>query len=142
MIRRSKCVRVVLPQGNREKGITCAVLLRQCKRAYAQERLHQLCLASTPVAVAADTAPAVAPAAPVVAAPKRKLSYKEQRELDELPGRIEALEAEQAELNKQLADPDIYRKEAGNVATMHARVEAIDEELLTALARWEELGER
>jgi ABC transport system ATP-binding/permease protein len=96
----------------------------------------------TPVAVAADTAPVVAPAAPVVAAPKRKLSYKEQRELDELPGRIEALETEQAELNKQLADPDIYRKEAGNVATMHARVEAIDEELLTALARWEELGER
>jgi ATP-binding cassette subfamily F protein uup len=78
----------------------------------------------------------------VVAAPKRKLSYKEQRELDELPARIEALETEQAELNKQLADPDIYRKEAGNVAAMHARVEAIDEELLISLARWEELGER
>ena len=94
------------------------------------------------MSVAADTAPAVAPAAPVVAQPKRKLSYKEQRELDELPARIEALETEQAELNKQLADPDIYRKEAGNVATMHARVEAIDEELMAALARWEELGAR
>ncbi len=96
----------------------------------------------TPVSVATDTASAPAPAAPVVAQPKRKLSYKEQRELDELPARIEALEEEQAELNKQLADPDIYRKEAGNVATMHARVEAIDEELMTALARWEELGAR
>ena len=96
----------------------------------------------TPVAVAADTAPAAASVAPVVAQPKRKLSYKEQRELDELPARIEALETEQAELNKQLADPDIYRKEAGNVATMHARVEAIDEELMMALARWEELGAR
>ena len=96
----------------------------------------------TPVSVAADTAPAAAPAAPVVAQPKRKLSYKEQRELDELPARIEALEAEQAELNKQLADPDVYRKEAGNVTTMHARVEAIDEELMAALARWEELGAR
>ncbi len=80
----------------------------------------------TPVAVAADTAAPVAPAAPVVAQPKRKLSYKEQRELDELPARIEALETEQAELNKQLADPDIYRKEGANVAAMHARAEAID----------------
>ena len=96
----------------------------------------------TPVSVAADTAAVAAPAAPVVAQPKRKLSYKEQRELDELPARIEALETEQAELNKQLADPDVYRKEAGNVATMHARVEQIDEELLTLLARWEELGDR
>jgi len=78
----------------------------------------------------------------VVAQPKRKLSYKEQRELDELPGRIEALETEQAELNRQLADPDIYRKEGANVAAMHARVEAIDEELLVLLERWEQLGER
>ena len=71
--------------------------------------------------VATDVAEPVAPAAPVVAQPEtRKLSYKEQRELDELPERIEALETEQAELNKQLADPDIYRKEGGNVAVMHA----------------------
>ena len=96
----------------------------------------------TPVAVAADTAPASTPAAPVVAQPKRKLSYKEQRELDELPGRIEALETEQAELNKQLADPDIYRKEGANVAAMHARVEEIDELLMTLLERWETLGQR
>ncbi|MBI2734448.1 MAG: ATP-binding cassette domain-containing protein [Aquabacterium sp.] len=96
----------------------------------------------TPVTVAADTAAPVAPAAPVVAQPKRKLSYKEQRELDELPGRIEALEAEQAELNKQLADPDIYRKEGANVAAMHARVESIDEELMGLLERWELLSAR
>ena len=96
----------------------------------------------TPVAVAADTAPASTPAAPVVAQPKRKLSYKEQRELDELPGRIEALETEQAELNKQLADPDIYRKEGANVAAMHARVEEIDELLMELLERWETLGQR
>ncbi|TAK94938.1 MAG: ATP-binding cassette domain-containing protein [Aquabacterium sp.] len=96
----------------------------------------------TPVAVATDTAPAAAPAAPVVASPKRKLSYKEQRELDELPARIEALETEQAELNKQLADPDIYKKEGANVAAMHARVEVIDEELMMLLERWELLSPR
>ncbi len=94
----------------------------------------------TPVAVAADNAAPIAPATPVVAQPKRKLSYKEQRELDELPARIEALETEQAELNKQLADPDVYRKEGANVAAMHARVEAIDEELMTLLERWERLS--
>ncbi|MCH8179285.1 MAG: ATP-binding cassette domain-containing protein [Proteobacteria bacterium] len=96
----------------------------------------------TPVAVATDTAPAAPAAAAVVAAQKRKLSYKEQRELDELPARIEALEEEQAELNKALADPEVYQKEGANVATLHARVEAIDEALLTLLARWEELGAR
>lgn len=96
----------------------------------------------TPVAVAPDTAPTAPAAAPVVAQAKRKLSYKEQRELDELPGRIEALETEQAELNQQLADPDIYRKEGPNVAAMHARVEAIDEELMGLLERWELLGDR
>ncbi|MFZ2296938.1 MAG: ABC transporter C-terminal domain-containing protein, partial [Aquabacterium sp.] len=96
----------------------------------------------TPVSVAADTAPAAPAVAPVVAQPKRKLSYKEQRELDELPARIEALETEQAELNKQLADPEVYSKEGGNVAAMHARVEAIDEELMGLLERWETLGGR
>lgn len=60
-----------------------------------------------------------------------------------LPARIEALETEQAELNKQLADPGVYRsKEGGNVAAMHARVEAIDEELMGLLERWETLGGR
>lgn len=96
----------------------------------------------TPVAVAADTAPAAPAPAPVVAQAKRKLSYKEQRELDELPGRIEALEEEQAELQKTLADPDVYRKEGANMANLTARAEAIDEELMALLERWEELGQR
>jgi ATP-binding cassette subfamily F protein uup len=94
----------------------------------------------TPVAAAPDTAPATPATAPVVAQPRRKLSYKEQRELDELPARIETLETEQADLNRQLADPDIYRKEGLNVAAMHARVETIDAELLSLLERWELLG--
>lgn len=96
----------------------------------------------TPVAVAADTAPAAPAPAPVVAQAKRKLSYKEQRELDDLPGRIEALEEEQAELQKTLADPDVYRKEGANMANLTARAEAIDEELMALLERWEELGQR
>jgi ATP-binding cassette subfamily F protein uup len=96
----------------------------------------------TPVAPATESAASFAPATPVVAQPKRKLSYKEQRELDDLPARIEALETEQADLNKQLADPQVYSKQGAQVAAMHARVETIDAELLGLLERWETLSPR
>ncbi len=87
--------------------------------------------------------PALAPSIAAPAAPKpRKLSYKEQRELDELPGRIEALEAEQAELATLLADADAYTRDPKGVAAAQARVSKIDEELLGALERWETLGQR
>jgi len=81
------------------------------------------------------------PVAPVAPKP-RKLSYKEQRELDELPGRIEALEAEQAELAKLLADADAYTRDPKGVAVAQARVAKIEDELLGALERWETLGQR
>jgi ATP-binding cassette subfamily F protein uup len=72
----------------------------------------------------------------------RKLSYKEQRELDALPGRIEALEAEQAALAARLADPALYAKDLQSVPALQARHADIDAELLQALERWELLGAR
>ncbi len=93
----------------------------------------------------ANDAPAAAKPATVAtpAAPKpRKLSYKEQRELDELPGRIEALEAEQAQLAALLADADAYTRDPKGVAVAQARIAKIDDELLGALERWEVLGQR
>ncbi|HJV62008.1 MAG TPA: ATP-binding cassette domain-containing protein, partial [Albitalea sp.] len=85
-----------------------------------------------------------APAAPKPAAPAkaRKLSYKEQRELDELPALIEALEAEQKELSDLLAKPDFYASEPKRVADAQRRYTQIDEELMAALERWEALGSR
>ena len=80
--------------------------------------------------------------APVAANKPRKLSYKEQRELDELPGRIETLEAEQKALNELLADPSGYVKDAQRMTEAHKRVAEIDELLMGALERWEELGSR
>jgi ATP-binding cassette subfamily F protein uup len=86
--------------------------------------------------------------APVVnvvaaAAPKaKKLSFKEQRELDQLPEQIAQLEAEQAQLNAKLADPDMYRKPADEVKAMQQRVEAIDQALIDALQRWETIEAR
>ncbi len=82
-----------------------------------------------------------AAASPPPAKP-RKLSYKEQRELDGLPGRIEALEAEQKALAEFLAQPESYTKDAGKALQVQARVAAIDDELLTAMERWEALGTR
>jgi ATP-binding cassette subfamily F protein uup len=71
---------------------------------------------------------------------KKKLSYKEQRELEQLPAAIAALEAEQKSLNDELAAGDIYTTDGAKAATMLARVGAIEEELLAALERWESLS--
>ena len=103
--------------------------------------------AASAAAAAAAAAPAPAPvaasSAAKPAAPARKLSYKEQRELDALPAKIEALEAEQKTLGEQLADPGIYARETHQkVAELQARYSAIDDELLAALERWEALGAR
>jgi ATP-binding cassette subfamily F protein uup len=89
---------------------------------------------------AAAPAPAPAPAAPPK--PARKLGYKEQRELDALPARIDALEAEQKTLAEQLGDPDLYVREPQRATQMHERVAQIEEELMEALERWEALSSR
>jgi ATP-binding cassette subfamily F protein uup len=78
------------------------------------------------------------PAAPAAVKP-RKLSYKEQRELDALPAKMQALEAEQAALNALLADGAIYSSEPQRAAESQARVAQIDDELLAALERLEAL---
>jgi ATP-binding cassette subfamily F protein uup len=94
-------------------------------------------------AAATPTVPPPAPRiVPAVVAPVRKLSNKEQRELAELPARIEALEAEQRELAVQLATPALYTDEPKRVAELQSRYERIDEELLLALERWEALDTR
>ncbi len=84
---------------------------------------------------------AAPPAAPVVAAkPAAKLSYKDQRELDGLPAKIEALEKEQTDINKTLADGAIFQKEPKGAAALAKRASEIDDLLLVAMERWEALG--
>ena len=112
-----------------------------------RDRAQTLRAQAAKAAKAKDTPPAVKPAsvetAPAPAAAKpRKLSYKEQRELDELPGRIEKLEAEQVSLATLLADADAYTRDPKGVAAAQARVALIDDELLVAMERWEVLGQR
>ena len=85
---------------------------------------------------AADSA---APAAP--RGGKRKLSYKEQRELDALPALIESLETEQAAIQAELADGTLYSSNLERALALQARDTEIEEALMTALERWEILGE-
>jgi len=73
---------------------------------------------------------------------RRKLSYKEQRELEALPAHIEALEAEQQRLRHESESPEFYREGADHIRAVLSRLEALGPELETALARWVELEER
>ncbi|GAA0760266.1 ATP-binding cassette domain-containing protein [Ideonella azotifigens] len=98
---------------------------------------------------ARSSAPAPTPPAPVAApvaaqpvAEKRKLSFKEQRELGELPARIDAIEKEMAQLAAMLAGTELYSQGAKRIAEVTQRHAALDEELLEAMERWEALSTR
>nr|MBP6999379.1 ATP-binding cassette domain-containing protein [Tepidiphilus sp.] len=69
----------------------------------------------------------------------RRLSYRERQELEALPQRIEALEAEQAALAEALADPRLYSERAQEVAGLKSRLAALQEEIEALLERWSEL---
>lgn len=69
----------------------------------------------------------------------RKLTFKEQKELDWLPQRIEELEAEQQRIVAAMADPAFYRESGGKVADTTARLDAVGKELADAYRRWDEL---
>ncbi|MCL5968059.1 MAG: hypothetical protein M1359_02045, partial [Betaproteobacteria bacterium] len=96
--------------------------------------------ASSPTAAPAPARPTPQPAASP-SATRRKLSYKEQRELEALPARIEALEAEQKAIAAELGDGLLYARHPDRAAALAQRHAAIDEELLQALERWEALGQ-
>jgi ATP-binding cassette subfamily F protein uup len=72
---------------------------------------------------------------------KRKLSYKEQRELESLPVRIESLENEISEIETSLNDPLIYSKDPSRATSLAERLEAAKIELDEAETRWLELSE-
>jgi ATP-binding cassette subfamily F protein uup len=68
-----------------------------------------------------------------------KRSYKEVRELEQLPARIEALEREQAELGNEVSQPGFHRREPADQRRVHERLAAVASELTVAYARWEQL---
>jgi len=98
--------------------------------------------AAKPTAKASEPAKTSAPPAPAAAAPaaaKRKLSYKEQRELDELPARIEALDTKIAEMTEAMNDPAFFQRDHAAINAHNAALAAAQAELEQAYARWEAL---
>jgi ATPase subunit of ABC transporter with duplicated ATPase domains len=73
------------------------------------------------------------------ASPRKRLGFKETRELQELPARIEALEREVEALNARAADPAFYRAPAADIAAHHARLAQVQQDLEAAFGRWSAL---
>ncbi|RDY68209.1 ATP-binding cassette domain-containing protein [Lysobacter soli] len=103
--------------------------------------LRQRPVKSVPAASAkaAPTATAVAAATPAPAAPKKKLSYKDARELEQLPVRIEQLETKVAELTAQMNEPSFYQRDAAGIAAHTDLMAKTQAELDAAYERWNEL---
>ena len=78
---------------------------------------------------------------PAATTAKKKLSYKEQRELEALPELIASLEAEQKQIQDALADGSLYASDNAKAVAMHQRDAEIDEALMEALERWTLLSE-
>jgi len=70
---------------------------------------------------------------------QRKLSFKEQKELEMLPRRIEELDAEQQQIIAAMADPAFYRNSGDKVSATRARLDALEKELAKVYKRWDEL---
>jgi ATP-binding cassette subfamily F protein uup len=96
--------------------------------------------AKTPSPRAAESAPAVRPPARGSAAAKtRKLSYKDQRELEAMPAAIQRLEVEQAKLAAAIGDPELFRRDPAAANAAIQRLQLVQQELEAAFARWEAL---
>jgi len=98
-----------------------------------------------PVAAAASPAPRATPPPPASGAARpagKKLSYKEQQEMEALPRTIEALEQALAAVEASVADPSFYRRPAAEMAETLARQQSLQADVHAAYARWDALDAR
>ncbi|MFY7836970.1 MAG: ABC-F family ATP-binding cassette domain-containing protein [Novosphingobium sp.] len=105
------------------------------------EKMRKSRLAGKPAAKAGGEKTATAAPPPPMPAKKGKLSYKDQRDYDLLPGRIEELDAQIAKGEAQLADPDLYAKDPKKFDALMAALEKVRGEKDAAEERWLELAE-
>jgi ATP-binding cassette subfamily F protein uup len=94
---------------------------------------------TAPASAIAAGASAGAAGAPAPRAKPRRLSYKDQRELAALPEKIQALEAEQLELQTAIADPALFKSDPARAAAALQRLQVLTVELESAYSRWDEL---
>jgi len=95
-----------------------------------------------PSAVGAGPRAAAEPPAAKAQARRAKLGFNETRELEALPAMLEALEREQAEVARKLADPATYQDRTLDVRAMNERAATIEAEITRLLTRWEDLEAR
>jgi ATP-binding cassette subfamily F protein uup len=95
-----------------------------------------------PKSVTPKAAAPSAPAPPAVVAPKRKLSYKEQRELESLPGEIEKLELEQQQLAHKMNAADYHRAAPDEMRRDGARAVELESLIAARTERWIKLEDR
>ena len=104
-----------------------------------QQRAQQAAAAQSATRAQAKAAVLPSPAPPSSVPRKIRLSYRDQRELDELPDRIAALEARQQELQSIMAAAGFYQSGAERITEVTTELTQVSEDLETAFARWEEL---
>jgi len=75
----------------------------------------------------------------VVTPGKKKLTFKENRELDALPARIEDMEARERQLHETMSAVDFYKNTPAEIKRLNAELKQLEQDLADALARWEEL---
>lgn len=103
-------------------------------------RQRPAALFATEPGTPAKPAPASAAASvPAAAEPKRKLSYKDARELEQLPARIETLETDIAKRTAAMNDPAFYQQDAAALLKANETLAALQAELDAAYRRWSEL---
>ena len=111
---------------------------REYVGGYSDWANYQASLAKEASKAKAISKPAAKVAQPIKSKGE-KLPWKEQRELEGLPGKVAALEAEQLELSKRLEDPAIYQTDPVAAQKSAERLALIDDELISLLERWEVL---
>jgi ATP-binding cassette subfamily F protein uup len=99
-------------------------------------------ITAPPAQTPAQASAQAAATTPTPAASRTKLSYKDQRELDALPERIDALEQEQQTVREQLTASDLYSRDPGLAQKLYQRDAEIEDALMQALERWEALSTR
>jgi ATP-binding cassette subfamily F protein uup len=107
-----------------------------------RNELARIAVAKRTAAVGTATKPVPQAKGSSAAQPGAKLNNKERKELETLPGKIEQLEAEQAQITVQLGDPEIYKDGGTKAAALQKRLHAAEAEHSEALARWMDLDAR
>ena len=115
--------------------------VRVCAGGYAEAKKLEKAVKAEKAERAEKAAPPSTPPPQPPQAP-RKLNNRETRELEALPGKMETLEAEIAEIEFALADPSIYAKDNARAVALTARLPVARAELDAAETRWLELSER